>query len=364
MGESRASAVEMAATGASDEQAGRRQATRSQPLVTIVVPVYNGAATLRESLDSILAQTYARTEVVVMDDASTDATADLLAEYGDRFSYFRQPRNRGNYPNVNDGVTRATGEYVAVYHADDVYKPRIVEREVALLEAHPEVGAVFAADIFIDARGQELGRLDLPREIQGGTPLDYATLLNALLTHKNRFLRCPSSMVRRSVYEAVGLYKPEIYGIASDLEMWLRIARHYQLGIVDEHLFRYRRGHGSSSDHYHTLRTEAEGYFTILDTELERGGRQFARPVALRAFEAHRMEEKLMRVVAHYILHQRTEAGRLLREVEPRRILVSPRVHRGRLLILYALLQILVRLPSIAFFVESFARRWHTRIAR
>lgn len=88
------------------------------PLVSIIVPVFNGERHLRESLDSILAQTYPRTDIIVMDDASTDATPQLVAEYGDRVSHHRQKRNKGQFANVNDGIALASGEFVAVYHSD------------------------------------------------------------------------------------------------------------------------------------------------------------------------------------------------------------------------------------------------------
>jgi Glycosyl transferase family 2 len=342
------------------EQESERAAT--MPLVSIVVPSYNCAATLRQSLGSIVAQTYPRTEVLVMEDGSTDATAAIADEFSDRASIIRQPRNRGQFANVNDGIERARGEYIAVYHADDVYSPRIVEREVEFLQAHPDVGAVFASDIFIDASGRELGRLALPPGVRAGISLDYAAVLNALLTHKNRFLRGPSGLVRREVYQTVGYFDPS-YGIASDLEMWLRIARRYPLAVLDEHLFSYRRGHGSSSDHYHTLRTEAEGYFRILDEHLNAGARQLARPESMAAFEAHRAEDRLLRVVAHYILDQRAEARALLGTIDARRIIGSSRVQRGRLSVLWILLHLGVRIPRVAPLATRFQRRWHARIS-
>ncbi len=92
-----------------------------RPLVSIIVPVFNGERYLRESLDSILAQTYSRTEVFVMDDASTDGTRGLAAAYGERVKYHRQEANRGIYGNANDGIAMARGEYIAIYHADDIY---------------------------------------------------------------------------------------------------------------------------------------------------------------------------------------------------------------------------------------------------
>ncbi|MDQ3685332.1 MAG: glycosyltransferase, partial [Acidobacteriota bacterium] len=113
----------------------------SLPLVSIIVPVFNGEKYVRESLDSIVGQTYPHLEILVMDDASTDATPGIIAGYGDRVTSYRQPRNRGQFQNVNDGIGMARGEYIAVYHADDVYEPRIVEREVDFLERHTEAGA-------------------------------------------------------------------------------------------------------------------------------------------------------------------------------------------------------------------------------
>src|SRR5882672_1963255 len=84
------------------------------PLVSIVVPVFNGERYLRESLDSILAQTYSRTEIIVMDDASTDGTAEIIASYGGRISHYRQPQNRGIYGNMNDGIAGSQGELIAI----------------------------------------------------------------------------------------------------------------------------------------------------------------------------------------------------------------------------------------------------------
>lgn len=318
------------------------------PLVSVVVPVWNGERYLRESLDSILAQTYPRLEVLVMDDASTDGTPAIVAEYGERVRHVRQTETLGIYANANAGIERARGELVAVYHADDVYLPEIVEREVAYLRAHPEAGAVFCSDIFIDRDGRELGRLVLPPELRGGRPLPYRVILDALLTHKNRFLRCPGAMVRASVHADVGGYRQEQFRNTSDLEMWLRIARSYPIGILEEHLFLYRRGHGSSSERYHRLRTELDRYFTIVDLELEAGGKAVADAGALAAYEAHRAEENLLRALAYYLRGDAAGARTVLGEVGARSLAGSRRVQRGRLLALLAIMRVLTRLPRLA----------------
>jgi len=325
--------------------------------VSIVVPSYNGARYLREALDSILGQTYSNLEVILLDDASTDETPTIAAEYGDRIVYVRQPRNMGIYDNVNVGIERARGELIATYHADDIYLPTIVAAQVKYLDAHPEVGAVFTADIFVDAVGREYGRMVLPSDVRGERPLDYTAVLNALLKYKNRFLVCPTAMVRASVHRAVGLYRQDQYRNTADLEMWLRIARRYPIAVLESHLMKYRHFHGNSSQRYHRLRTAPENFFVILDEYMAAGDRARATAPALVSYEAHRSEDRLMAAISHYIKGELREGRRALREVQIGAIARSPHVQRWRLLVLTAGMWGLLRLPR----VEALARRMHDR---
>jgi glycosyltransferase involved in cell wall biosynthesis len=334
-------------------------AVRARPLVSIVVPVWNGERYLRESLDSILAQTYPRLEVIVVDDASTDSTAEILASYGDRLTVHRQPATRGIYGNANDGIALATGEVIGVFHADDVYFPEMVEREVGWLEEHPEAGAVFCSDVFVDGGGVKLGGLSLPPEVPGDRPLGYATILNALLTNTNSFLRCQTALVRASVYRDVGTYRDDEFKNSSDIEMWLRIARSYSIGVLEERLALYRRGHGSSSERYHRVRTDANRFFRILDLELELGGREVATSKALRAYEGHRAVDTVMRAVNHYILGDREQALSVLRRAPLTHLLRGGRIQRGRMLALALLMRVLLRLPRVAAVARVFERHWH-----
>jgi glycosyltransferase involved in cell wall biosynthesis len=330
----------------------------SGPLVTVLVPVYNGAGHLRESLDSIVAIRYAPLEIIVLDDASTDETPAIVASYGDRVRSVRQPHNLGQFGNVNAGLALAGGEFVAVFHADDVYEPDIVAREVEFLQAHPEAGAVFCLDKFIDARGVEYGRLTLPPETQGVAVLDYTALLEVLLRRKNRILRAPGAMVRRSVYADVGGFDAS-YEIGADLEMWLRIARRYPLGLLHEHLFRYRHFHGNLSHHYRHLRTAPDVFFRIMDECLAGTGGTLVSRQAVAGFEAHRTEERLMNTVSHYIAGDLASARRTLAPLRTRTILGARTVQRSRLVMLLWLLRGLTRLPHVAAIGEAFRRRWY-----
>ena len=331
------------------------------PLVTVLVPSYNGAAFLREALDSILAQTYPNLEVILLDDASTDETPAIAAAYGGRITYVRQPKNLGIYDNVNVGIERARGSLIATYHADDIYLPTIVEAQVAYLEAHPEVGAVFCANILVDAQGREYFRTRLPREVRGDVPLAYPVVLNTLLTYKNAFLVCPTAMVRAAVHAEVGVYRQDRYRNTSDLEMWLRIARRHPIAVLERHLMKYRHFHGNSSQKYHRLRTAPENFFLILDEYLADGDRAVASAPALASYEAHRSVDRLMAVISHYIKGELAEGRATLRQVRLGTILRSPHVQHWRLAVLVLGMWVLLRLPRSERLAQRMFDRWHVK---
>jgi glycosyltransferase involved in cell wall biosynthesis len=300
-------------------------------------------------------------EVILLDDFSSDETPDIAAEYFDRITYVRQPHNMGIYDNVNVGIEMARGDLIATYHADDIYLPDIVERQVSYFEAHPEVGAVFTSNILVDAQNREYHRNVFPPEVRGEKPLPYATVLNALLAHKNKFLVCPTAMVRAAVYRELGSYRQDRYRNTSDLEMWLRIARRYPIAILESHLMRYRHFHGNSSQRYHRLRTAPENYFIILDEYLAEGDRAIATPEALVAYEAHRSQDRLMGAISHYIKNELPDGRRALRGVGVRSISRSRYVQRWRLLALTAGMWIFLHLPRIEPLAARMHDRWHVK---
>jgi GT2 family glycosyltransferase len=330
-------------------------------LVSVIVPVYNGARYLRECLDSIVAQTYPNLEVLVMDDHSTDESGQIAQSYGSKVRCYRQPHNVGQFANVSDGIQRATGDYIAVFHADDVYQSTIIEREVDFLSSQPAVGAVFCLDRMMDSTGREYGKVELPPGLPGSAPLEFPVVFNALLEFQNRFLRTPGAMVRASVYQELGLYCEEKFGMAADLEMWLRISKNYPIAILPEHLFSYRHFHGSVSQDYDHLRTRPHIGFEIMDLYLDQGARAVATNKALAAYEAHRAQDRLMCAINAYIKGDLAEMRILLVRVDASRLLRSRRIQRGRMLVLLACAQLLCRLPRIGAVANIFHRRWHRK---
>jgi len=329
--------------------------------VTIIMPVYNGLPYVLEAVESVINQTYDNIELIIINDDSTDGTAEALEKYSSSLTLIHNEKNLGIYGTMNRGIELAKGEYIAIYHADDIYLPTIVEKEVAFLEQHPDCGAVFCADIFVDKNGKEYDRLELPPEVSGGKPLDYKTIIDAELTYKNTFLVCPTCMVRKSVHDNVGNYNQERYKNSADLEMYLRISKSYCIGILEEFLFKYRHGHGNSSQRYHHLRTDPQRQFMIMDDILDDGAMQIADRVALQHYEAHRHQEHIMCAISAYIKNNLQLARELTDKTEISRLLKSNKIQRTRMLFMLIILRFLSRIPHSKTIANIFYNRWHNK---
>jgi glycosyltransferase involved in cell wall biosynthesis len=130
------------------------------PRLSIGLPVYNGEQYLRESIESLLGQTFTDFELIICDNASTDATSRICEEYAardPRVRYFRNSRNAGGINNANLTFERARGELFRWAAHDDVCAPTLLERCVQVLEQHPEAVGVYPATITIDEDGKETG---------------------------------------------------------------------------------------------------------------------------------------------------------------------------------------------------------------
>jgi len=234
------------------DSGGKDVTTLQTELISICVPVYNGEHFLEESLRSIMTQTYDRIEIIVSDNCSSDATAEIVRHLrmeDERIRYSRNESNIGYSRNVMQAVRRSRGEYVAIYHADDVYDPGIVRAEYEVLKSHPEVGGVFSLLTEFTER-PELGRMpkvyrDLQKTrlfdretntIEGDFP-DFARLLG----RNGNFFACPSFMTRRRLYMSIGGFTDK-YPTNEDLELWLKYLQlGWRLSIINQPLLHYRR---------------------------------------------------------------------------------------------------------------------------
>ena len=209
------------------------------PTVSAILPAYNAESFIRDSIESVLKQTYRRLELIVVDDGSTDATGDVIAQYArrdPRVLHLRQP-NRGVAAARNLAISSAGGDYIAPIDADDVWFPEKIARQVKALEsASPETGVAYAWSRRIDASGQVFPETRPRPEIRGWV---YPAFI-----YKN-FCSASAPLIRRECLEAVGGYDPELRALGGegceDLDLLLRLAERYAFELVREYQLAYRQ---------------------------------------------------------------------------------------------------------------------------
>jgi glycosyltransferase involved in cell wall biosynthesis len=186
-----------------------------KPKVSIVMPVFNGEAFLKQALLSILDQTFKNFELIIVDDASTDKTISILKNFKDkRAKIIRNKENLGVSKSLNLGIKEAEGEYIARFDADDICKPDRLKKQVEFLDSHPEYVLVSSGAELINASGKIIGKEDYPSE-------DKQLRLN--LYKRNSFVH-PAAMYRKKAFEKVGGYR-NIFNGAEDYDLWFRLMR-------------------------------------------------------------------------------------------------------------------------------------------
>lgn len=205
------------------------------PQVSVIMSVFNGARYLREAVDSILGQTFADFEFIVIDDGSVDETAAILNSYSDpRIVRLANQVNIGLTKSLNRGLSVAQGKYVARQDADDWSSVDRLARQVAYLEKHPQIALVGTAytEVYEDGSPSRVVRM----------PAEHTEIRDKLF-YENCFCH-GSVMVRRSCLEEAGEYD-ERFDVAQDLELWLRLAEAYLLSNLPDPLY-FLRTHSAS----------------------------------------------------------------------------------------------------------------------
>ncbi len=205
------------------------------PIVSVVIPIFNGAPFVAKAVESILAQGITGVEIIVVDDGSTDGTQAVLAELATTAGivWFQQDHG-GPARSRNRGISEASGEFIALLDCDDVWLPGKLEAQLAIMRARPEVGVVHTDYEVVDEEGrvEERARArhsqePLVRAFAGGHTALPSTLL-----------------MRRSVLDQVGALDPDLYG-SEDSDLTIRLYTVTEFECVDQVLVRkLQRGHG------------------------------------------------------------------------------------------------------------------------
>jgi len=212
------------------------------PRVSVVMASYNHERWIEESIASVLDQTMPDFELVIVDDASTDRTLEIAARFDDpRIRLYHLERNHGGAGALNFAIQQTRAEFVAVINSDDAWEPHKLARQLEVIDAHPELGAVFTAARLVDERSAPLAPKDLPswHRIFSQPDRSQAQWLRFFFEHGNALCH-PSVLIRREVYTRLGLYDNRMRQIP-DLDQWIRLVKHWPIRVLgDEDLVRFR----------------------------------------------------------------------------------------------------------------------------
>ena len=207
------------------------------PLISVIVPVYNGEKTIRETIESVFNQSFSDFEIIVINDGSQDSTLDVLASIQDpRLKVFSYP-NSGVSASRNRGFSHTVGEFIAFLDADDLWTPNKLEAQLAALQDNPNAAVAYSWTDFIDETSQFL-RPGPHFTISGDV---YAELL------RGNFLANGSNpLIRRQALIKVGSFD-ELLPPAEDWDIYLRLAAHYHFIAVPFSQILYRVSTNSQS---------------------------------------------------------------------------------------------------------------------
>lgn len=191
-----------------------------QPLVSIVIPVYNGSNYMREAIDSALAQTYERVEVIVVNDGSTDDTEQIALSYGEQIRYFRK-ENGGVSSALNLGIKEMKGEYFSWLSHDDVYTPDKIEVQIDALRGLEEKNTlVLCKAEFINKNSEPIQRRRHVRALPCGEVLPWNTVLHHLL--KNGSFNGCALLIPKTAFTVCGRFDERLR-FNQDGFMWDKI---------------------------------------------------------------------------------------------------------------------------------------------
>ena len=208
------------------------------PAVSVVLPLYNAAAFLREAIDSVLAQTFTDFELIIINDGSTDSSERIVRSYADpRIRFLHHDRNRGLVAVLNEGIERAKGRYIARMDADDIMLPGRLSKQEAFLKEHPEIDLVAAHVELMNVDGETTGVWDTDRAVVSEDEI------RAMMPRTNCIAH-PTVLFRSSSLGSLR-YDPRMTE-GEDWELWLRmLSRGLRIAKIPEVLLRYRQ-HPSS----------------------------------------------------------------------------------------------------------------------
>ena len=239
----------------------------TMPKVSVILTSRNHEKFLDEAIQSALSQTYRNFELIIWDDASTDDSWSIIKQYSDnRVHAFRNDVQRYGAYNVNKVIAEiAQGEYIAIHHSDDVWELEKLEKQVAFLDQHPEIGAVFSWVNIIDDDGNIKNDIYLYDVFKQCNKTRHEWLRHFFLS--GNALCHPSVLIRKQCYVDCGLYSLALWQLP-DFDMWIRLCFRHEIHVLPEHLVKFRwkpDGDNTSAVNQQTLNRSGFEYYMVLN---------------------------------------------------------------------------------------------------
>jgi len=223
------------------------------PLVSVIIPAYNASRWIRESINSVLYQTYQDFELIVVDDGSTDSTGKIVHQFHDERIRYIYQENKGLAGARNTGIQASKGEYIGFLDADDLWHPEMLEACISYLEFNPQIDVVRTGFHYIDPDGKRM-------EVEPEWGPWCGDVLDRLIVN-NVFIAL-AAIIRRRCFEGAGLFDESLRA-NEDWDLWLRItAAGFQYGFIHKALAMYRRHDSNMTLDYERMRT---GALAVLD---------------------------------------------------------------------------------------------------
>ena len=215
--------------------------TDSNPLVSIIVPSYNHAEFILEAVESVLAQSYGRIQVIVVDDGSRDDTRQRLSSvHDDRVETIFLESNAGACNALNVGIEAAHGDYIAILNSDDRWHSAKLETQLKRLSAAPHAAAAFTNAQFVDQRGKPLSEGEIGSRVNiFSQPNRSRPLWLRRFFLEGNCLCHPSILVKRTAYRDLGPYDNRLRQLP-DLDMWIRMCKRFEIQVCPEVLVDFR----------------------------------------------------------------------------------------------------------------------------
>lgn len=210
------------------------------PKVSVIIPAYNAERFIKQTIESVLAQTFQDFEIIVIDDGSMDKTAEIVESFGVRCL---RRKNGGVSSARNAGMEQAKGEYLAFLDADDLWEATKLEKQILILDANEHIGICYTAIERIDENGLPLYYSDVS---------DYLDDTEALLLYSCIIPNPSTALMRRSLFEQFGGFDSNFTNY-EDWEYWLRLSLQAKFVPIPEYLVKYRMTEGSASGNPHAV---------------------------------------------------------------------------------------------------------------